>query len=104
MNRPKVLGSCGVIALFALAVIIGPVAHGVHAGGWLLPLALPSSTPTGACSHWSALAAPNPGTSGNALAAITAVPGSSQFWAVGYAFDTTSNLQHTLIERYDGVN
>jgi hypothetical protein len=52
-------------------------------------------------ARWSIVASPNVGTGGNAFAGIAYGPG-GDLWAVGSYVDTTSFLNHTLTERWNG--
>jgi hypothetical protein len=49
---------------------------------------------------WSSVSSPNPG-SNNILYAVSQVPGTNQFWAVGLYYN--NNLNQTLIEHWDGT-
>src|SRR5205807_2162767 len=53
-------------------------------------------------SSWSVVSSPSPGTSTNQLTAV-AVVSASDIWAVGFFF-TTSGLQETLTEQWNGTS
>lgn len=51
-------------------------------------------------TKWSMIASANPGVDGDSLSGVARIPGSSQLWAVGDTFDSTSG--QPLTERWNG--